>query len=72
MNGQQPGHPAKLAAGLVTIADLEQPPLRWVAGADAVEAIEQKVRDLLVQIDAHRDLSTSLAHDDALTEASHD
>jgi NAD(P)-dependent dehydrogenase (short-subunit alcohol dehydrogenase family) len=71
MNGRQSGDPAKLAAGLVAIADQEQPPLRWVAGADAVEAIEQKARDLLEQIDAHRDLSTSLAHDDTTTEVSH-
>ncbi|GAA0794729.1 SDR family NAD(P)-dependent oxidoreductase [Spirilliplanes yamanashiensis] len=65
MNGQQAGDPAKLGTALVTIADLDEPPLRWVACADAVEAIEQKARDLLAQIDAHRQLSSSLAHDDA-------
>ncbi|UKA60437.1 SDR family oxidoreductase [Arthrobacter sp. FW306-2-2C-D06B] len=64
MNGQQAGDPAKLASGLVTIAGQDRPPLRWVAGADAVAAIEQKAHDLLEQIDAHRDLSTSLAYDD--------
>ena len=36
----------------------------FVAGADAVAAVEQKAHDLLAQIDAHRDLSTHLAHDD--------
>ena len=41
----------------------EDPPLRFVAGADAVAAVEQKAHDLLAQIDAHRDLSTNLAHD---------
>ena len=65
MNGQQGGDPAKLAAALVTITDLDDPPLRFVAGADAVAAVEQKAHDLLAQIDAHRDLSTNLAHDDA-------
>jgi hypothetical protein len=30
-----------------------------------VAAGEQKARTLLAQIDAHRELSTSLAHDDA-------
>jgi NAD(P)-dependent dehydrogenase (short-subunit alcohol dehydrogenase family) len=64
MNGRQAGDPAKLGAALVTIADLDEPPLRWVAGADAVQAIEQKARDLLAQIDAHRRLSSSLNHDD--------
>jgi NAD(P)-dependent dehydrogenase (short-subunit alcohol dehydrogenase family) len=63
MNGQQEGDPAKLAAALVQIVDQEDPPLRWVAGADAVAIVERKARDLLAQVDAHRDLSTSLAHD---------
>jgi NAD(P)-dependent dehydrogenase (short-subunit alcohol dehydrogenase family) len=65
MNGQQTGDPAKLGAALVTIAGQDHPPLRWVAGADAVAVIEQKARDVLVQIDAHRTLSSSLAHDNA-------
>ena len=65
MNGRQGGDPAKLAAALVTITELGNPPLRWVAGADAVAAVEQKAKDLLAQIDAHRELSTNLAHDDA-------
>jgi NAD(P)-dependent dehydrogenase (short-subunit alcohol dehydrogenase family) len=65
MNGQQGGDPAKLAAALVTITGLDDPPRRFVAGADAVAAVEQKAHDLLDQIDAHRDLSTHLAHDDA-------
>jgi hypothetical protein len=32
-----------------------------VVGADAVAGVEQKARDLLAQVDAYRDLSTSLA-----------
>jgi NAD(P)-dependent dehydrogenase (short-subunit alcohol dehydrogenase family) len=64
MNGKQGGDPAKLANALVQLAGQDQPPLRWVAGADAVEAVEQKARTLLAQVDAHRELSTSLAHDD--------
>jgi NAD(P)-dependent dehydrogenase (short-subunit alcohol dehydrogenase family) len=61
MNGKQQGDPAKLAAALVQLIDQGDPPVRWVAGADAVAAVEQKARDLLTQVDAHRDLSTSLA-----------
>src|SRR3954470_24995560 len=64
MNGQQGGDPAKLAAALVQLIDLAEPPPRWVAGADAVEAVEQKARTLLAHVDAHRALSSSLAHDD--------
>ena len=62
MSGKQSGDPAKLAKALVTIVDEEQPPLRWVAGADAVATVEQKANDLLAQVDAYRDLSSSLAH----------
>jgi NAD(P)-dependent dehydrogenase (short-subunit alcohol dehydrogenase family) len=65
MSGKQGGDPAKLATALVQLADQEEPPLRWVAGADAVEAVEQKARTLLAQADAHRELSSNLAHDDA-------
>jgi NAD(P)-dependent dehydrogenase (short-subunit alcohol dehydrogenase family) len=64
MNGHQGGDPAKLAVALVDITAMQDPPLRFVAGADAVAAVEQKAHDLLAQIDAHRDLSTHLAHDD--------
>lgn len=63
MNGKQGGDPVKLAAALVRLTRLEEPPRRWVAGADAVEAVEQKANTLLAQVGAHRSLSSSLAHD---------
>jgi NAD(P)-dependent dehydrogenase (short-subunit alcohol dehydrogenase family) len=65
MNGQQAGDPAKLARSLVTIASQEQPPPRFIAGADAIAIAEQKAKDLQEQANAFRDLSTSLARDDA-------
>jgi NAD(P)-dependent dehydrogenase (short-subunit alcohol dehydrogenase family) len=64
MNGKQGGDPAKLAAALITIAAEDQPPLRWVAGADAVQAAEDKAHLLLNQVQAYRELSSSLNHDD--------
>ena len=36
---------------------------RFIAGADAIATAEQKVADLKAQIEANRDLSTSLAFD---------
>jgi len=60
-NGRQSGDPAKLARALVTITGQEQPPLRFIAGADAIATAEQVVADLQAQINAYRDLSTSLA-----------
>jgi NAD(P)-dependent dehydrogenase (short-subunit alcohol dehydrogenase family) len=65
MNGRQGGDPAKLATALVQLTGGDEPPTRWVAGADAVQGVEQKARDLLAQVDAHRELSSSLAHEDA-------
>jgi NAD(P)-dependent dehydrogenase (short-subunit alcohol dehydrogenase family) len=62
-NGQQTGDPAKLARALITIAGQEPPPRRFIAGGDAIGTAEQKVADLKAQIDANRDLSTSLAFD---------
>src|SRR5829696_6592783 len=64
MNGQQGGDPAKLAQALLTITDLEQPPLRFIAGADALAQAEEKLAERQQQIDSFRDLSTSLAHND--------
>jgi NAD(P)-dependent dehydrogenase (short-subunit alcohol dehydrogenase family) len=65
MDGKQGGDPAKLAAALVKLAALEEPPLRFAAGADAVELFETKAQTLLDQANAHRELSSNLDHDDA-------
>jgi NAD(P)-dependent dehydrogenase (short-subunit alcohol dehydrogenase family) len=65
MNGKQSGDPAKLAAVLVQLTELAEPPVRFAAGADAVQAFEAKANTLLAQANAHRDLSSSLARDEA-------
>lgn len=65
MDGQQGGDPAKLAEALIQLIDTGEPPLRWAAGADAVQTLEQKARTLLDQAEAYRELSSSLAHTDA-------
>jgi NAD(P)-dependent dehydrogenase (short-subunit alcohol dehydrogenase family) len=59
-NGLQTGDPAKLAQALLVISSQEPPPRRFIAGSDAIATAEQKVADLKAQVDAHRDLSTSL------------
>src|SRR3989442_11229105 len=63
-SGGQGGHPAKLARALVAIAGEDPPPRRFIAGADAIALAEQHVADLQAQIDAYRELSTSLALDE--------
>jgi NAD(P)-dependent dehydrogenase (short-subunit alcohol dehydrogenase family) len=65
MNGQQAGDPAKLANALVQLASQDEPPLRFAAGGDAIATVEHKAKDLLAQVDAYRELSSNLAHDDA-------
>ena len=61
-NGQQAGDPAKLAQALITLSDMEKPPHRFIAGADAIDTAEKVVALLKNQINAHRELSRSLAY----------
>jgi NAD(P)-dependent dehydrogenase (short-subunit alcohol dehydrogenase family) len=65
MDGKQGGDPAKLATALVRLVALDDPPLRFAAGADAITTFETKAQTLLAQADAHRELSSNLAHDQA-------
>ncbi len=64
MSGKQGGDPAKLARALVQLAGLDEPPARFVAGADAMQAIETKAGLLLAQAGARRALSSSLSVDE--------
>jgi NAD(P)-dependent dehydrogenase (short-subunit alcohol dehydrogenase family) len=63
MNGQQGGDPKKLANALVSLSDSGILPLRFVAGADAMAAIEQKLTTVQDQIETNRTLSASLSFD---------
>ena len=62
MNGQQAGDPDKLARAIVTLSDTGTLPLRFVAGTDAMDAVEGNLAAITGQIEAHRALSASLAH----------
>jgi len=63
-NGQQDGKPAKLAQALLTIVGLEHPPRRFIAGADAIAQAEQHVAQFQAELDAYRELSSSLAFEE--------
>jgi NAD(P)-dependent dehydrogenase (short-subunit alcohol dehydrogenase family) len=65
MDGKQGGDAAKLASALITLVALKEPPARFAAGADAVQAFEAKANTLLAQARTHYELSTSLALEDA-------
>jgi NAD(P)-dependent dehydrogenase (short-subunit alcohol dehydrogenase family) len=71
MNGKQGGDPAKLAQALLTIVDQEQPPFRFIAGADAIAVAEEKLAERQQQIDAFGDLSLSLAFDELSEQDAH-
>ena len=62
-DGHQPGDPAKLAAALMWIAAQDPPPQRFIAGADVLALGDRKIAELRAQLDAHRDLSSSLDFD---------
>lgn len=63
MNGLQGGDPTKLADALVTLSDSDELPPRLLAGADVMANEEKNLAAIQAQIDAHRDLSASLAFD---------
>jgi NAD(P)-dependent dehydrogenase (short-subunit alcohol dehydrogenase family) len=65
MNGLQGGDPTKLADALVKLAGRKEPPARFAAGTDALQAFEAKAKALLAQADADRPLSSSLSYDNA-------
>jgi hypothetical protein len=65
MNGKQGSDPAKLADALVKLVALQDPPTRFAAGADAMQTFAAKANTLLAQGQAHSELSTSLAYDEA-------
>jgi hypothetical protein len=58
-NGRQPGAPDKLGAALVKVVNSENPPLRFVAGPDAVAIVEQKPSSVAAELAEWRDLSLS-------------
>jgi NAD(P)-dependent dehydrogenase (short-subunit alcohol dehydrogenase family) len=63
-NGPQAGDPEKLARALLSVAALPEPPQRFVAGDDALAAVEAKARELQAQVEASRAWGTHLAHRD--------
>ena len=63
-NGKQSGDPRKLASALITLASQKELPRRFIAGSDAIVTAEQKIAVLQQQINAYRELSSSLAFDE--------
>lgn len=63
-DGKQANDPRKLARALVTLANSEHPPLRFTAGADAVNGFEEQLASKRAELDRWRALSVSLAFEE--------
>ena len=57
----QPGDPAKAAAVMVKITEVDNPPLRLQLGADCVAEVETKLDFVKAELNQWRDLATSTA-----------
>jgi NAD(P)-dependent dehydrogenase (short-subunit alcohol dehydrogenase family) len=64
-NGAQPGDPVKAAEAIIVALDADQPPLRLVLGADAIQNIEQRLGDLAEELRTWRPLGEATALDSA-------
>lgn len=58
-SGRQPGDPARAAQAILTLADLEEPPLRLPLGSDAIAILEAADARRLAELDRWRALSVS-------------
>jgi NAD(P)-dependent dehydrogenase (short-subunit alcohol dehydrogenase family) len=58
-NGRQPGDPGRLAEAIVSLAETDAPPLRFLAGSVAVSAAEAKLASMRDEFDRWRQLSVS-------------
>jgi NAD(P)-dependent dehydrogenase (short-subunit alcohol dehydrogenase family) len=58
-NHNQVGDPDKLGHALVQLAADSDPPLRFVAGADALKVVDDKLADVAREVDRWRELSLS-------------
>jgi len=62
-DGRQLGDPAKAAAAIVAALDADEPPLRLVLGADALEGIRAKYQELSAELARWENLTRSTAFD---------
>ena len=58
-NGKQQGDPVLLAEAMVQIANAAKPPLRFTAGAMAVNGLDAKLAAMKTELDAWRDLGVA-------------
>lgn len=61
IDGQQPGDPKKAASAIIQAVNSENPPLRLALGADAVNAIDAKLKSVKEELDEWRQVAVDTA-----------
>jgi NAD(P)-dependent dehydrogenase (short-subunit alcohol dehydrogenase family) len=62
-NQKQPGDPRKLGRALVQLSSEANPPLRFVAGVDALAVVDDKLHSVAADVEQWRTLSASTSFD---------
>jgi len=65
MDGKQPGDPDKAAQAMIQVVESDNPPLRLALGADAVGAIDEKLKSVKAELDAWEEISINTAYEGA-------
>ncbi|WP_219835674.1 oxidoreductase [Paenibacillus sp. R14(2021)] len=58
-DGKQPGDPARAAQIIINLADQEQPPLRLILGAAALESVKKSAKERATEAEKWADLTRS-------------
>lgn len=58
-NKQQPGDPLKAAQAMIDIANVENPPLRLMLGADTIETVTNKIKQIQADMENWKHISLS-------------
>jgi NAD(P)-dependent dehydrogenase (short-subunit alcohol dehydrogenase family) len=64
-HGEQPGDPVKAAEAIITALDADEPPLRLVLGADAIQNISNRLESVADELAAWRELGEATALESA-------
>ena len=62
---EQPGDPHKAALAMIKVVESDNPPLRLVLGADALEAMRKKISSVSKELDAWEEVTVNTAFEGA-------
>lgn len=65
MNHEQVGDPTKLGEVLIQLSEMQEPPVRFAAGSDAVSVVIEKAKDLKTNAEKYQTLSSSTDREEA-------